>query len=52
MVLLCRKTKFVYSVLRLLDFNPLVPEGPPFEEQNHLALDRVKSISHYWALKG
>ena len=33
-------------------FNPLVPKGSPFDEQNHLALDRVKSIGHYQALKG
>ena len=32
--------------------NPLVPEGSPFDEPNRLALNTVKSISHYWALKG
>ena len=32
--------------------NPLEPKGSPFDEYNRLALDRVKSISHYWALKG
>ena len=32
--------------------NPIVPKGSPFDEYSRLALDRVKSISHYWALKG
>ena len=33
-------------------FNPLLPEGPRFNEKNRLELDRVKSISHSWAVKG
>ena len=32
--------------------NPLSPKGPPFDESNRLALDRVKSISHSWGVKG
>ena len=32
--------------------NQLVTKGPPFHEEDRLALDRVKSISHYWPLKG
>ena len=35
-----------------ISVNPLVPKGSTFDEYNRLALDRVKSISHYWALKG
>ena len=36
----------------ILHINPFTPKGSRFDEQNRLALDRVKSISHYWVLKG
>ena len=32
--------------------NPLLPKGRPFDEKNRLALDRVKSVSHSWIVKG
>ena len=32
--------------------NPVTPKGSPFEEQNRLALDRVKFIKSLLGLKG
>ena len=51
------KRKFNIWWIIILDIsykivNLLLPECLPLTSENRLALDRVKSISHPWAVKG
>ena len=48
-------SNFLFKIctsIRHMVLNPSTPKGSPFDEQNRLALDRVKSIKSLFGVKG